>query len=54
MFSVGDIVLQDVVGSLVEGGKAIVGIWPSGLVGQSNDELIEELKKRAREAGHDI
>tara|TARA_R100000306_G_scaffold60049_1_gene59653 strand:+ start:454 stop:1035 length:582 start_codon:yes stop_codon:yes gene_type:complete len=54
MFSVGDVVLQDLVGSLVEGGKALVGIWPSGLVGQSNQELIEELKERARAAGHNV
>jgi len=53
-FVVGEVLLQDVVGQLVEGGKALVQVWPSGLVGLSNEELIEKLKEQARAEGYDV
>jgi len=51
-FVVGEILFQDVVGQLVEGAKGIVQVWPSGILGISNEELLEKLKERAREAGY--
>jgi len=51
-FVVGEVLLHDVVGQLVEGSKALVQVWPSGILGMSNEELIEALKERAREAGY--
>jgi len=52
-FVVGEVLLQDVVGQLVEGGKALVQVWPSGILGMSNTELIEKLKEQARAEGYD-
>lgn len=51
-FVVGEVLLHDVVGQLVEGSKALVQVWPDGILGMSNEELIEALKERAREAGY--
>ena len=51
-FVVGEVLLQDVVGQLVKGAQDIVQIWPSGILGMSNKELIEKLKEQAREAGY--
>jgi len=53
-FVVGEVLLQDVVGQLVEGGKALVQVWPSGILGLSNEELIEKLKEQARAEGYDV
>ena len=53
-FVVGEVLLQDVVGQLVEGSKAIVQVWPSGILGISNDELIEKLKDQSLAEGHDL